>query len=538
MAADRSAARALAAAARRFLPRPRPPWRAVTGAGLAGLVAASAQAPLSLWPLAVLGFAALVALVLAAPDGRRAGWTGWGFGTGYFLLSLNWIVEPFLVDVWRHVWLAPFALILLAGGLALFWAAAAWGATRLAPRPGHPARALALVAAMALAEALRGWIFTGFPWAAVGHGFIASPFLSLAAWLGTPGLTLLLLTAAAGLGLTLHRLGTRTGPLRAATTPAAGALLLLGGSALLAPLAAPALPDPGPGPGTKAPVIRLVQPNARQRDKWDPEMIPIHFNRLLDFSATPPRPDLVVWPETAVPWLLNEGRPLTARIAGAAQGAPVVLGVQRAQGSRVFNSLAVIAPDGAVTATYDKHHLVPFGEYMPAGDLLARIGIGAFAARQGNGYTAGPGPRLVDLPGIGAALPLICYEGVFPRNIHAAPDRPALLLMVTNDAWFGRLSGPYQHLAQARLRAVEFGLPMVRVANTGISAMIDAGGTITGQLALNTAGFLDLPLPPAAPPTLYSRIGDSPALALALLLLGGAALWRPRRIRPAAAQSR
>jgi apolipoprotein N-acyltransferase len=206
----------------------------------------------------------------------------------------------------------------------------------------------------------------------------------------------------------------------------------------------------------------------------------------------------------------------------------VVLGIRRFEGRRIFNSLAVIEPGGVVREVYDKHHLVPFGEFMPFGDFLATIGIYGLASNEGQGYSAGPGARLIDLGPLGRALPLICYEGVFARDLRAAPGRANVIVLITNDAWFGRISGPYQHLAQARLRSAEMGLPMIRVANTGVSAMIDATGRITEAIALGEAGWRDAALPPPLPETLYARLGDGPMLLIygALLALS---LSRNRR---------
>ncbi|HAW47204.1 MAG TPA: apolipoprotein N-acyltransferase, partial [Roseovarius sp.] len=232
-------------------------------------------------------------------------------------------------------------------------------------------------------------------------------------------------------------------------------------------------------------------------------------------------------PETAVPVLLERAEPTLEAISEAARGVPVVLGIQRTEGPRIYNSLAVVAAGGAVTGVYDKHHLVPFGEYMPFGDLLARFGIYGLAANEGQGYSAGPGARLVDLGPLGRALPLICYEGVFARDLLAAPERPEFLLLITNDAWFGKISGPYQHLAQARLRSAELGLPMIRVANTGVSAMIDATGRVTDRIPLGEAGWRDAPLPPSLPETVYARLGDVPMLALYAALLALSS-WRNR----------
>ena len=172
-----------------------------------------------------------------------------------------------------------------------------------------------------------------------------------------------------------------------------------------------------------------------------------------------------------------------------------------------------------MTALYDKHHLVPFGEYMPFGDFFGRFGIDGLAANEGFGYSAGPGPVVLDMGRLGTALPLICYEGVFPQDVGGYETRPDFLLLITNDAWFGQIAGPYQHLAQARLRSAEQGLPMVRVANTGVSAMIDAAGQITAQIPLNEAGWRDAPLPPPLAPTVYARTGDAPMIAFGALLL-------------------
>jgi apolipoprotein N-acyltransferase len=279
-------------------------------------------------------------------------------------------------------------------------------------------------------------------------------------------------------------------------------------------------------------VVRLVQPNAPQHQKWDPAWAPIFFQRQIEASAAAPRPDLIVWPEAAVPVLLEDAGPAFDAIAAAAGGVPVALGIQRRDRARIYNSLVVLDETGAVGDLYDKHHLVPFGEYFPLGDLAAGFGLYGFAAREGDGYSAGPGPALVDLPGLGRALPLICYEAVFARDVNRAPGRPDLLLQVTNDAWFGTRIGPYQHLAQARMRAVEQGLPMVRVANTGISAMIDPLGRITAMLPLGEAGHVDAALPAPLPPTLYARTGDLALFALLLVALGVTLRWqspRPRR---------
>jgi apolipoprotein N-acyltransferase len=224
--------------------------------------------------------------------------------------------------------------------------------------------------------------------------------------------------------------------------------------------------------------------------------------------------DLIVWPETAIPFLLDRSGPLFEDIAVLSDGVPVAAGIQREDGLRFFNSLAVADRAGQVFAVYDKWHLVPFGEYVPFGDALSTFGISAFAAREGNGYSAGPGARVLDLGSAGKVLPLICYEAVFPQDLRAAPERADWILQVTNDGWFGNVSGPYQHLAQARLRAIEQGLPLLRAANTGITAVIDAKGRMLRSLPLNTVGVIDTAVPAALAPTVYARTGDLPATIL------------------------
>ncbi len=455
----------------------------------------------------------LIRWLARQPHPGRAALMALFAGAGHFAAALFWIVEPFLVDAPRDGWMAPFALILISFGLALFWAGAAALAAWLGRSPAR--RALALAVALAGADALRSYALTGFPWALLGHVWIGTPVAQAAALTGPLGLSLLT-TGAAAIAATAPRRGSALAAALLAAVWAAGGWRLA---------------QPGPQPATLA-RIRLVQPNAAQHLKWLPGMQQMFLERMLAQTAAPPAPgaaapDLIIWPETSVPWLLNDPGPVLRMISDAAGGRPVALGIQRSEGMRYYNSLAVIGPGGAVGDIYDKHHLVPFGEYVPAGDLLARAGITAFAARAGNGYSAGPGPALLDLGPLGQALPLICYEAVFPQDIAGAPGRADWIVQVTNDAWFGALSGPYQHLAQARLRAIEQGLPLVRAANTGVSAVIDARGRVLASLPLNAEGFLDAPLPAAWPPTPYARSGDRPVLALlSLLVLGLAAIRR------------
>lgn len=467
----------------------------------AGGAAALGQVPWSVWPLGLAGFAVGLWLVATAPGARSGWWCGWAFGAGHFFVALHWITEPFQVDAARDGWMAPFAWGLMAAGLALFWGLAGAVAAH-APR----ARLLAAVLALGAAEWARSVVLSGFPWALPGHLWLGHAPEQLAALGGAGALSLLTLGAAALLATGLRG--------------AAGAAALVAAAFAFGHWQA-GQPVPAP-PG---PVIRLVQPNADQSLKWQPEHAGTFFRRHLDLSAVPPdgpAPDLIVWPETAVPFLLEEPWDGLERMVAAAGATPVAFGVQRTEGLRGYNSLAVLGRDalGApqVLAVYDKHHLVPFGEFIPGGDLAADwLSIPSFAPKEGYGYSPGTGPALLDLgPGLGRVLPLICYEAVFayfPRAV----DRPAWMLQVTNDAWFGDRSGPFQHLALNRLRSIETGLPLVRVANTGVSAVVDARGRITASLALNVQGHLDAALPAALPPTPYARFGGWPVAVLWLL---------------------
>lgn len=480
--------------------------RAALAFGL-GAAAALGQAPLGFWWATLAALAALIWLLDRVPDGRGAFLTGWLAGAGYFALGLSWIVEPFLIDVARHGWMAPFAVVFLAFGLGLFWGAAALLA-RLARVP-----VLGFVVAFVALEWLRGVIFTGFPWAMLGHVWIGTPLDQLAA-LGGPSVLSLLTLLVAALPV-LWRLRGAVGSV---------ALLAAGLGFGLWRLAQP-LPEPG------AETLRLVQPNAEQSVKWDADRAQEFFDRLTMLTARDGPADLTIWPETAVPYMLEYSPEVAGMVVAASGGRPVALGIQREEAGRFYNSLRVLEGEGVETALYDKAHLVPFGEYIPFGDLAYEwFGLRAFAAQVGNTYSAGPGPRVLDLGRFGKVLPLICYEAIFPRDVNAMPERADWMLQITNDAWFGVWTGPFQHFDQARLRAVEQGLPLIRVANTGVTAVVDARGRVIAELPFGTMDALDTRIPGALPATPYARWGDGP---LALLLAGLAGLAMILRRRPA-----
>ena len=492
------------------------PRQRLGAAALLGAIAAFGQAPYDLPIVMLVAFVGAIWLFDGVSRARSAAVYGWAFGTGYFAHALQWIVSPFLVDVARHGWMAPFAVVLMAAGLALFWGMAFWMARSLSRRQVWP-----LLLCLPAVEVLRAYVFTGFPWAMPAQALIETPLAPALAWVGPHGaniaaMALALLPVAALKMAPPHR-----------RFPAVGI-------AMLSVLAIMMLPHRPPEATLTNHTVRLIQPNATQRDKWDPDKVQIFYERQLRFTAAAPdadsaRPDLILWPESAVPWYLHDADPILDDIAQAAGPAMVGLGIRRVEGRRLYNAMVAFGPDMAARQLYDKHHLVPFGEYVPFGDLLGRFGISGLAARNGFGYSAGPGAAVMDFGPLGKALPLICYEAVFAHDVGAAPVRPAFLIQITNDGWFGKAAGPRQHLAQARMRAIEQGLPLARAANTGISAMIDPYGRVTKALPLNTAGFVDAHLPAPLPPTLYARTGDLPIVALLMLALLAAGVARFRR---------
>ncbi|MCC5983995.1 MAG: apolipoprotein N-acyltransferase [Rhodobacteraceae bacterium] len=480
---------------------------------------ATGQAPLGWWWATLAGFGALLWLLPAGAAPRALAGRMFAAGCGYFALALGWIVHPFMVEPLVHGWMAPFGLAAMAGGMALFWALAGGlaGWLALTGRTQPMALAVALVGA----EALRGWLFGGFPWALAGHVWIGTPVAQLSSVTSRRGLGLVTVAPPAGVGLAVRP--------RPRLALGAGAAAVLAGVWLWgATREAAPLPEP-----QIALNLRLVQVNAPQHLKWHPDYRWGFFDRHLDLTAAPPDPgtpppDLVIWSETSVPFLLENPGAGLRMIAAAGGGAHVALGIQRLEDGGYFNSIALLDPEGMAAQIYDKHHLVPFGEYVPLAEALLGRGYAGFASQMLEGYSAGPGPVVQDWGPFGTVLPTICYESIFARH-HRVSPRADWILQVTNDAWFGNWAGPRQHLAQARLRAIETGLPLVRVANTGISAVIDARGGIQASLGLNVAGVVDAPLPGALPAPIYARAGDGPMLALLALLAAGLGLNARRR---------
>ena len=483
-------------------------WRRFALAAGLGVLAAAALPPLHVLVLLVPAFTGLVWLMGGAGHRRGVFAVGWWFGFGHFLAGLYWLTFAFMVDAERYAWMAPFAVLGLSAFIALFVACAVL-LTHVAAR-GGAGRILVLAAAWTAVEWVRGWVLTGFPWNLMGTVWVVSDaMIQAAALCGVLGLSLITVAAAAMPAVLAEGRGGRAVIVAFAVLAAmwGGGQIRLGGA------------DAGTVEGVR---LRLVQPNIPQKLKWRRELRLRHVVHQMRMATEPAAPGAaapthIVWAETAVPFFLDGDAKRLAMIGTATpEGGLTITGAPRSTRSedgrlRVWNSLHAIDPGGRVVATYDKFHLVPFGEYVPLRAFLriARLAPG------GTDFSPGPGPRTLRLPGLPPVSPLICYEVVFAGRVMDDDDRPAWLLNVTNDGWYGRSSGPYQHFAAARLRAVEEGLPLVRVANTGISAVIDAYGRTVAGLALGREGILDSDLPAAlAGGTVYGRFGDWTALVL------------------------
>jgi apolipoprotein N-acyltransferase len=490
-----------------------PPWRARLVAFVVGAISALGFAPFGIFPLLLLGFAALVLLLDGASTVGRAAWIGWAFGFGQFLAGLYWVAYAFLVDAAGHAWQIPIVAMILPGGLALFFAAAT-ATAKLFWREGT-ARIFALTAALGIAEWLRGHVLTGFPWNLAGYGWEASlQVMQSVALFGVYGLTVLTMLFGASLAELFSPRGARALPL---AMTALFAVLFVGGEARLLQK---------PDKDVAGVRLRIVQPNVAQADKYKPDLIEPNWQRLLALSATPSKtpPTHIIWPEAALvtrsPYARQEIADLTR------DGHVLMTGAVRSQGDasgerHFFNSFYLFADGGKPETIYDKFHLVPFGEYLPFGNFFARLGLSKVVGLEGN-FSTGDGPHTVDVPGAPQASPLICYEILFPGEV-VSDARARWIVTVTDDSWFGPWAGPEQHLLIARTRAIEQGLPVVRAANTGISAIIDALGRVRTRLELGRAGIIDSALPASIAPPPFARSGDAGFWLLVLFCIAATA---------------
>ncbi len=484
-------------------------WRALATAFGLGAVAALALPPVHMLPVLLVSLPALLVMAQAAPSARRAALLGFFWGWGFHVAGLHWLTNAILTEVDRYWWLVPIAVPALAIPLGAFTILPALAVRLVAP--GWP-RILAFAATWTVAEMLRGVLFTGFPWNLLGTVWAFGPLpIQAAAWVGVYGLTV----ATAIIAL----------------APLAGWRGWLGGGAGVGALFAiglirlwPAEPEPHPV------TLVLVQGNIAQETKWREDTRWPIFRRYIELTQNgvqlaeeeaPGNRILAIWPETASPFLLaNDAE--AARLA--TQPLPptglLLAGTVRAEWGedrrprRLWNSLVALEPGGRIVATVDKSHLVPFGEYMPLRGLVpVRLTQSAFD------FTPGPGLAAVALPGLPSFTGLICYEVIFPSAVTGA-ERPGFLVNITNDAWFGISAGPWQHLAAARLRAVEEGLPLARAAQTGISAVFDSRGRTVTSMGLGETGVVLAPLPRAGAPTAVSEFGLGLPLGVLLTLYG------------------
>ena len=485
---------------------------------LAGFVSACGFEPVGAWPLIPIGFAVLLWLIARAERLRGALAIGWGFGLGQFMLGLNWIATAFTFQAAMPAWLGWIAVVLLSLYLAVYPAIAAGIAWRYG-RSDPLAMVLWLAATWIVTEWLRASLFTGFAWNPVGVAMLPTPMARLAVGIGTYGLSGIAVLFGGALLLLWER-RRRSG------------LVLLGGLLAVSLLVTAAA---GPAPSPTDTMLRIVQPNIGQEDRWQGDGLD-KINRIAALSGrSNDRPRLLLWPESAVTLPLQDGR-----IGGEADSAALRRWIGRGIGrqdilltggitvssadgvkaSGATNSIFALAPDGRILARYDKAHLVPYGEYLPMRPLLSAIGLSRLAPGDLD-FVPGPGAHTLELPLVGRVGFQLCYEIIFSGEVADRRNRPAFIFNPSNDAWFGAW-GPPQHLAQARLRALEEGLPVLRATPTGISAVIDAEGQLRASLPMHREGTIDRLLPAPRGPTPFARFGNLLPMLFALLLAAAA----------------
>ena len=515
-------------------------WRRALIAFGAGAVSTLAMAPTDVWPVLFLTFPVLVWLVDGAAAGRLGGVVaafvaGWWFGFGYFLAGVYWIGNAFLVDAKVFGWLLPIAVAGLPAYLALY-TGLGLALARLMWTRG-PTRVLVLAVALTVAEWLRGHLLSGFPWNAYGYALTGPLMLAQsAALVGLWGLTFIAVAVFASPAVLADE---ATDTRRPWLAPLFGVIVLAGlaayGTWRLQTMPTAFVPDVR---------LRIMQPNLQQDAKFNystKQQVMDRYIALSDRSTGPQSTGVrdathLIWPESAFPFLLTREPDAVAQIAALLpEGTVLITGAARAadpaadvRNPRAYNSIYVIDHDGSILSIYDKVHLVPFGEYLPFQTWLESLGLLQLTKMPG-GFLAGDRRRAMAVPRAPRFLPLICYEIIFPgQAVPRAGERPGWLVNLTNDGWFGISPGPYQHLQQARVRAIEEGLPLVRAANTGISAVVDPLGRIIRSLPLGTEGVLDASLPRRIDPPLYVRTGDG---TIGLFVAGVFVLIVRRRMR-------
>ena len=510
-------------------------WKRALIALAAGTLSALAMAPFNAWPVLFVTFPVAVWLIDGAAAGKwrgvpAAAMSGYWFGLGYFVPGLYWTGNAFLVDAQTFAWLMPFSVLGLPAYLALFPALGFALARLIWTRDAS--RVLALAVGLTVSEWLRGHVLTGFPWNAFGYALSEPLALAqTASLIGLWGMTFITVAIFASPAVLID--GSSRG--RKPWIAPVMALTLLVAMGISGAVRLSLQPT-----AMTAVKLRIMQPNLQQDVKFNYAAKAEVMQKYLTLSDRASGPQstgvrdtqILIWPESAFPFFLTREADALAQIAELLpQGTVLMTGSVRAPDgppgarvSRAYNSIYLIDHDGGVLSVYDKLHLVPFGEYLPFQSLMEKLGFVQLTKVTG-GFIPGTRRRAMEVPQGPSALPLICYEAIFPGDVAAAGERPGWIINLTNDGWFGNSTGPYQHLQQARLRAIEEGLPVVRAANTGISAVIDPSGRIVARLGLGIEGVLDATLPAALPPTVYARIRDIPVA----ILVAGALLFTIRR---------
>ncbi|HVG52469.1 MAG TPA: apolipoprotein N-acyltransferase [Xanthobacteraceae bacterium] len=515
-------------------------WRRALIAFAMGIIANLALEPFSIWPVMFISFSVLVWLIDGASAGRwngviTAGVTGWWFGFGYCLIGFYWIGHAFLVDAKTFAWLLPVAVVGLPAAMAIYMGLGVALARLLWTRGAW--RIVTLAAALTASEWLRGHLFTGFPWNAFGYALTGPlPLAQGASLMGLWGMTFLAVAIFASPAVLADD---KIDNAKRWLAPGWAALVLIA----LAGYGAYRLSQT-PTAFVDGIRLRIVQPNLPQDDRFSyaaKASVMARYRALSDRATGPTTSGIadvthLIWPESAFPFFLTREPDALADIANLLPaGTVLITGAVRAGEpdpdgliSRGYNSVYVIDHDGTILSVYDKVHLVPFGEYLPFQGFLESLGLQQLTKVRG-GFIPGDRYRTQDIPGAPKFSPLVCYEIIFPgEGVPRGADRPDWLLNLTNDGWFGISTGPYQHLQQARVRAIEEGLPLVRAANSGISAVVDPLGRTLTSLPLATEGVLDAGLPSKAAPTLYSYTGDR-HIALVLAVVLGISTIRRRK---------
>ena len=460
-----------------------------------GSVCALGNNPWALWYLSIISLILWFWHINSNEITKKIFKETFKFAFGYFAISLIWIVEPFLVEPWIHGWIAPIALIALPSFLALIWALFAF--------LGHYYfSSVGVVIGLSLAEYCRLYLLTGFPWATISYVLLdttAEKWLSL---LGPYGLTLLLLFTCFTIAFTLQ---IRT---KINTISAIFSIFTL--------FFVPNFFEKEPSKNSNV-SVRLIQPNAVQEKKWSKEFAPIYFEKMIEMTAQKPKTDIVIWPETSLYLTYNSAFEELNKMKKAAGESILIFGALKIDESNFLNNSLIVENKNQETVFYNKAKLVPFGEYLPFINLKSYFKISERSNLFGWGFKKGKGSELLNLSNGLSFVPLICYEAIFTNFLKPSVKNADFILQITNDAWFGKSIGPQQHLAQLRIRAIEYGLPVIRVANTGISAIIDANGKLVEKLSVNKSGSLDSFVPSRKYNTIYGIYGNLIFLLLLIL---------------------